>query len=437
MKIKEENKFKGISIKKCEKISMEEYILFLFMEKLDKLPITQNILICSNETSIEEIQSFLYRAKLCESNTLFAVEILESFSNFQHNKMYSYIDKLLSIKLEKYRKENKDKKSKDVDKSKSRQYLDSYIVFVYKKLGNENAFKNELEKYVKKNQKEEKDKAQEDIRASFIVRESQEITTDKDKEKEKNLDNINLSKISNNSIQDDDDVSKSKIIISPNFEITKNIKVISSDVCGLGKSFKIKKMIEEAKKKYYHFPLGGKLTKNVIYQKIFYLFKKIKNDAKPQKDVNTNSKDENDKKINCEEYSEFDNVAIHLDLIETKETSLINEFLFSFLITKFYTNNENIIYIPNNIKIYIEIPNSFENYLKKFGILNASNIENIVLGESKQNKTSNAVNILNISMLPLELKSDIRKKFKRLNGIDDNKEIEKFIKDNIGIKDYS
>ena len=330
MKIKEKNKFKGISIRKCEKISMEEYILFLFMEKLDKLPIAQNILICSNETSIEEIQSFLYRAILCESNTLFAVEILESFSNFQHNKMYSYIDKLLSIKLEKYRKENKDKKSKDVDKSKSRQYLDSYIVFVYKKLGNENAFKNELEKYVKKNQKEEKDKAQEDIRASFIARESQEITTDKDKEKEKNLDNINLSKISNNSIQDDDDVSKSKIIISPNFEITKNIKVISSDVCGLGKSFKIKKMIEEAKKKYYHFPLGGKLTKNVIYQKIFYLFKKIKNDAKPQKDVNTNSKDENDKKINCEEYSEFDNVAIHLDLIETKETSLINEFFIFF-----------------------------------------------------------------------------------------------------------
>ena len=40
-------------------------------------------------------------------------------------------------------------------------------------------------------------------------------------------------------------------------------------------------------------------------------------------------------------------------------------------------------------------------------------------------------------MLPLELKSDIRKKFKRLNGIDDNKEIEKLIKNNIGIKDYS
>jgi len=55
MKIKEENKFKGIVIKNCKKISMEEYVLGLFMEKLDKLLIAQNILICSSETSIEEI----------------------------------------------------------------------------------------------------------------------------------------------------------------------------------------------------------------------------------------------------------------------------------------------------------------------------------------------------------------------------------------------
>jgi len=77
MLIKEKKKEKGIGIKKCEKISMEEYILYLFQEKLDKLPIAQNILICSNETSIEEIQSFFYRAILCEYNTLFIVEILE------------------------------------------------------------------------------------------------------------------------------------------------------------------------------------------------------------------------------------------------------------------------------------------------------------------------------------------------------------------------
>ena len=61
MLIKSEFSDKGISIKKCKEISMEEYILSLFMKKLYKLPIAQNILICSNETSIEEIQSFLYR----------------------------------------------------------------------------------------------------------------------------------------------------------------------------------------------------------------------------------------------------------------------------------------------------------------------------------------------------------------------------------------
>ena len=431
MKIIEKSKYRGISIKKCEKNSMEEYILGLFLEKLDKLPIAQNILICSNETSIEEIQSFLYRAILCESNTLFVVEILESFSNFQHNKMYSYIDKLLSIKLDKYKKQNKEKKNKDIDKSKSREYLDSYIVFVYKKLDNENAFKNELEKYTRKHLKNRE--AERDIGPNiFIPRCSKEITLDQ--ETEKKLDNANLSKISNISEQDDD-ASKSKIYISNNFDITKNIKVISSDVCGLGKSFRIKKMISKEKRVYYHLPLGGKLTKNSIYQKIFDLFKKIKEKAKPQNQPNIKQKEDND-----EEYSEFNNVAIHLDLIETKEISLVNEFLFSFLITKFYANNENIIYIPNNIKIYIEVPNSFENYLTKFGILNAFNIENIVLGEQVQNETSSITNITNVSMLPLELDKNIREKFKTLNGFENDKDIENFIKDNFNsleIKEYS
>ena len=98
--------------------------------------------------------------------------------------------------------------------------------------------------------------------------------------------------------------------------------------------------------------------------------------------------------------------------------------MFSFLITRFYIYNENIIYIPNNFKLYIEIPNSQNNYLKHFGILNIFNKENIKLGE----------------LLPLELEPDIRYKFKILNGIETNEDIEKFIKDNfnkIGINEYS
>ena len=43
----------------------------------------------------------------------------------------------------------------------------------------------------------------------------------------------------------------------------------------------------------------------------------------------------------------------------------LNEFLFSFLITKFYSNNENVIYIPINIDIYIEMPNSFKDFIRK------------------------------------------------------------------------
>ena len=412
MKIKEDYKnIKGISIKTCENESIEEYILYLYEEYVGKLPIAQNILICSKETSIEEIQSFLYRAILCDYHTLFVIEILKSFSNYQHNKMYGYIDKLLSIKLEKYKKDNK---KDDVYKEKTRIYLDSKIVFVYKDKDLDKeieiAFKNELGKYIK-NSKDEN--------FSIPINKGDE----NEKEGENKMGDLSVSNIIRNSIgsfQDND--------------LLKKIKVITSDVCGLGKSFKIKKMIKDQEKKYYHFPLGGKLTKNEIYQKVFDLFETIKKDAKEEAKKSKKKEDKEDKDKNDEKYSEFNKVAIHLDLIETKDISLINEFLFSFLITKFYTNNENIIYIPNNMQIYIEVPNSFENYLTKFGILNAFNKENIIQGELNQSET------YNVKMLPLELEPDIRENFKRLNEIEDDKKIEQFIKYNfnsIGIKEYS
>ncbi len=221
MLIKGDKKYKGIFIDKCNNISLEQYILYLFQDKLDKLPIAQNILICSAETSIEEMQSFLYRAILCEYNTLFIIEILESFSSFQHNKMYSYIDKLLSYKLEKYVKDNKEKKN--INKLNSREYLDSCIYFVYKNLENENSFLNELEKYTVKNKKKLEDELP--------------IQDDVENHKLNDLNISNNSYVSNNSLN-------SKIFIQGNPKL-KNIKVISSEVCGLGKSFKIKKEIKE------------------------------------------------------------------------------------------------------------------------------------------------------------------------------------------------
>ena len=66
MLIKEKNKYKGIYIHECEDESMEVFILEIFLDKMEQLPNSENILICNNETSPEEFQVFLYRAILCD-----------------------------------------------------------------------------------------------------------------------------------------------------------------------------------------------------------------------------------------------------------------------------------------------------------------------------------------------------------------------------------
>ena len=360
MRIISETCYKGIYLHACENNSMEEFILNLFWDKIKELPIAQNVLITNKETSSEEIQAFFHRAILCNYNTLFVVEINDSFSNYQQSVMNSYIDNLLSYKNEKYNEETKE----NVDKKQTQKYLDSYIVFVYDK-NNKNIapFLNEIQKFQEK--------------------------PNKDNNKDKN-----------NNVNDDEDKiktflekkDKNKGFLSD----LNNIMVITSDICGLGKSEKIKKIIKDNNKKYFHFPLGGILNKSIIFDKLEFLLNKIKNE---------NYKD----------------IAIHLDLTESKETSIINEFFFSFLITKFYTNNENIIYIPKDIYIYIEIPNCFENYLSKFNILNIFNKENISFDNMpKFNFTEKIINIFN-----------------RMLGIDSNEKIEEFVKKYIGLTKYS
>jgi hypothetical protein len=226
------------------------------------------------------------------------------------------------------------------------------------------------------------------------------------------------------------DLNISNILNNSSKIQTENIIVFSSDVCGLGKTFQIKKLIKNNNDIYYHFPLGGRLTKKTIYEKILKLLKKIKKDTKIKKDEENkkNEKGEENKKNKIdeenkedEEYLEYNNIAVHLDLIESEDTALINEFLFSFLITKFYNNNEDILYIPNNVKIYVEIPNSFENYLVKYGILNVFPNEHIELGKLPK----------------LELDEDTIKIFKRIIEKGTNGDIEDFIRENIGLPNYS
>ena len=432
---KYKEKEKGIYLYKCDDNSKEEYIVLLFLEILGQLPIAQNLLICSKETSIEEIQSFFYRAILCDKNTLFVVEIVESFTDYQYNKVFTYIDKLLSIKLSKNKNE-----SINIDKLRTKEYLDSCIVFIY-----DNNLKNnlkELERYTNKNfdknysvnkaniyNNNEKNEDINNINDNFTQRKSfykRNSYNEQDKDNSFVTNNsfaFSLSGLQNNRSFDYSELEK----------IKKNIKVITSEVCGLGKSTKIKKMIEDSQTEYYHLPLGGELTKENIYGKIIELFKKIVRAERMKKEQEIN-KTKRDKIIKDRLVIDYTKISIHIDLAESKEISLINEFLFSFLITRFYTYKEDIIYIPNNLNIYIEIPNCSQDYLSQIGILKFFPIENIVLGEITSNKNKN---ITNIKMEKLKLKQEIRDKFKAMIGQDKNEKIEEYIKKNIGIENYS
>jgi hypothetical protein len=85
------------------------------LDKIGKIPIAQNILITSKETSYEEMQAFFHRSILCKYNTLFVVEINGSFSNYQQRCMNIFIDKLLTYKNKIFNEKNND--NEIIDKS--------------------------------------------------------------------------------------------------------------------------------------------------------------------------------------------------------------------------------------------------------------------------------------------------------------------------------
>ena len=350
MKINSDNVYKGIYLYCCKKNkSMEEIIINLFMDKIGELPIAQNVLITNKETSDEEMQAFFHRAILCNFNTLFVVEINDSISKYQQSIMNSYISQILDYKNKKKNEKLKKIGRNEIKKKNLKEYMDSCIVFIYEEENNQ-------------------------ITSSFL-NEIKKLDT-------QNLDNdINL-----NDISESENNYKSEI---------HNIKVISSDICGLGKSGKIRKLINDDNKKYYHFTLGGILTKEIIFKKLEQLLENIKNE-------------------------DYKQVAIHLDLTESEEKSILNEFFFSFLITKFYSNNENILYIPKDIDIYVEIPNCFVNYLDKFSILKLNLFEKINITFDDMPSFNFPDSIINI--------------FNNMLGINSNEEIREFVKKYIGIE---
>ena len=192
--------YKGIYLHECENNTKEKYIIDLFWNKLTELPIAQNLLITSKETSSEEIQSFLHRAILCNYNTLFVVEINDSFSEYQQSIMNSYIDQLLTYKNQKHNEETK----QNIPKKSVQSYLYPCIIFIYDK---ENKKINSFLKEIKK----------------LEMQTFGDIQIDKETYSDKIL--TKLGKISVN----------------------------TSEICGLGKSKRIRKIIKDNGKNIFIF----------------------------------------------------------------------------------------------------------------------------------------------------------------------------------------
>ena len=357
--IKKGLSIKGIYIYLSQSISMEEDILQIFLDKIGKIPIAQNILINSKETSYEEMQAFYHRAILCKYNTLFVVKVSDSISDYQKRCMNFFIDKLLTYKNEEFNRLNG---GKEVGKNETSKYMNSCLVFVYNK--DSESFLNELKNF-----------KPEELSMQNINHAIRRTLT---------LENLSISSSAKDPLRE---------------ELHNNTHIIQSEVCGLGKTIKIKNLIEKSNKKYIYFPLGGNLTKDKIYHKLEKIMKNIPSE------------------------NNYTDIAIHLDLFESKEHSVLNEFLFSFLITKFYSNNENIIYIPINIEIYIEIPNCFNDFIGNYNILK-------FFKKDYDNITLNNIPELNLPKEKIEL-------FNKMLGLGTNEQIYKWIKNNIKLPRYS
>ena len=138
------------------------------------------------------------------------------------------------------------------------------------------------------------------------------------------------------------DMREIKKIDEPKDNITfrNDIEIVSSSLAGYGKSTYIKSEFLNNNLKYIIFPLGGEVKRSIIMRRL--------------------------KELNMKPNIEY---GLHIDLSETKQIELFEDFLFSFLVQKEYTQNEDIYCYQNNIKIKIEIPKGFYNFMDKFPIL--------------------------------------------------------------------
>ena len=267
--------YKGFYLYSCVD-NLEKQLYQLYNYLTGKRPVAQNILFCNVDTTKEEIESFLYRAILCQYNSCFMIGGIESLEFGPKNYLIEFLNEIIS------------------------EYGENMV-------------------------------------SCLIV-----LSSDKTTDIHKSLDLIKCKKIFEEEIS-----NKTKKCFLNN---TDNIEIVKSDKAGVGKS----EFIKELKLNYLnrlYFPLGGSFSRDDLKNKgseiddpvdIFNRLRKM--------NINNES-------------------LIHLDLYDSDDIDLITYFLFEFLILKSYKRNEEILMLPNNIYIVIEIPNGFTDYESKFPIL--------------------------------------------------------------------
>ncbi|ORX43504.1 hypothetical protein BCR36DRAFT_303669, partial [Piromyces finnis] len=258
----------GIYSHECSVENIEIDTIYCCLCLTGHFPIAQTILNCNEETSENEIISFVYRSIKCETNTLFIIMKPDKLKLKNKNLLIELIRGFLGIKHQKK--------------------LNSCLLFIYNK--------NNI--------------------AEEVI--------------------VEIRKLSNNKIYN---LKKNEIL----FKKFPKVEIYSSDLSGLGKSTKIKRDFDyelgKEKYKYVYFPIGGDIKKSEIIKRLLKLTKKDRV------------------------------IGLHLDLHYSKQIDLIKEFLFSFLILKYYSQNENIFYYGNEIRIKVELPNGYINYMNLFPIL--------------------------------------------------------------------
>ena len=239
---------------------------------VEKNPPRYSILICNEETTLEELLAFLYLSFMCKFHSLFII--------LKPDKLQ------LSIKID----------FQDKIEYFGKTQVNSLIIILFDDIG-----KSDIGKEL--------------IKMKFIKK-----------------------------------IEEPKM----NLNIINDIEIISSSLAGYGKSTYIKTELEnefksefcenDVKKnfKYICFPLGGEVKRTIIMKRLL-----------------------KDLKINNENYY----FGVHLDLSETDQIELFQDFLFSFLIQKQYTQNEDIFCYEGKVRIKIEIPKGFYDFSEKLNIL--------------------------------------------------------------------